>query len=89
VALALFLLAVNGGMLTAQRSHLEEAINWNCGTGLSKSWLQAFAWIAPIRRRMHILRWILATWRPRAKTSWLRALAERSQLADASKTRLW
>ena len=84
---ALFLLAVNGGMLTAQRSQFSGSEQLEMpGRGSANPWLQAFAWI-----RANTPTDAYFAMDPRYLAAegedyhGFRALAERSQLADAIK----
>ena len=84
---ALFLLAVNGGMLTAQRSQFRGSDQLELpGQASANPWLQAFAWI-----RSNTPTDAYFAMDPRYLAAegedfhGFRALAERSQLADAIK----
>jgi hypothetical protein len=84
---ALFLLAVNGGMLTAQRSQFSGTEQLEMpGRSSANPWLQAFAWI-----RANTPTDAYFAMDPRYLAAegedyhGFRALAERSQLADAIK----
>ena len=82
-----FLLVFNGTMLTAQRLEFDgsQHIEWP-GRAPENPWLQAFAWIrvnTPSNAYFALDPWYLAA--PGEDYHSFRALAERSQLADAIK----
>ena len=84
---AVFLIVINGGMFVAQRALLcWRARIWSCRAPADNEWLQAFAWI-----RQHTPESAYFALDPHYMEApgedyhGFRALAERSQLADAVK----
>ncbi|HEV2135950.1 MAG TPA: hypothetical protein VGR47_17060 [Terracidiphilus sp.] len=84
---AIFLLAINGGMLSAQESEFPECPHFEMPwTRPANPWLQAFAWIrenTPADAYFALDPYYLAL--PDEDYHSFRALAERSQLADGIK----
>ncbi len=84
---AIFLLLANGGMFAAQRAQFSSSPHLELpGTRSSNPWLQAFAWIrvnTPADAHFALDPRYLAA--PQEDYHSFRALAERSQLADAIK----
>jgi hypothetical protein len=84
---AVFLLAINGGMLFAQRQLFSASEHFELpGRATSNPWLQAFAWIrqnTPTDAYFALGAGYMAA--PGEDYHSFRALAERSMLADANK----
>ncbi len=84
---AIFLLLINGGMLAAQEAQFPDCPHLELpGMKLTNPWLQAFAWIrqnTPTNAYFALNPYYLA--QPGEDFHSFRALAERSQLADAIK----